>query len=54
MIEEDELKLQIRAMMREIEKLREDVRYWQATYLKMKEQVDMLSLDLGLRDKEPH
>lgn len=37
---------------KEIERLRKEVEYWREAYHKMKEEVDKLSLDLGLKENK--
>ena len=54
MSELEQLKAQLAMYSKEIGRLQGEVSYWQDAYFKMKDQVDRLSLDLGLREKGRH
>jgi len=51
MTEINQLKAQLALYSKEVGRLQGEVRYWQDAYFKMKEEVEKLSLDLGIRDK---
>lgn len=51
MSELDQLKAQLALYSKEVGRLQGEVRYWQDAYFKMREEVEKLSLDLGLRDR---
>ena len=51
MTEINQLKAQLSLYSKEVGRLQGEVRYWQDAYFKMKEEVEKLSLDLGIRDK---
>ena len=50
MTEINQLKAQLAHLMKEVGRLQGEVRYWQDAYFKMKEEVDKLSLDLGIKN----
>lgn len=49
--EVNELKAQLAMYSKEIGRLQGEVSYWQDAYFKMKEEVEKLSLDLGIKNR---
>lgn len=50
--EVNELKAHLAYYSKEVGRLQSEVQYWQDAYFKMKEEVERLSLDLGIKNKD--